>query len=169
MAGKAFLNEKEMTMKIKTITHVAREALRALENRRGRLTAAEVVAAARPQTSPLHAYFLWNDTVAAGRWRLVQARELIRTVRVQVVTAEGKKVTIPCFVRDPECKADEQGYVTTPRLKTEKDNAAAMLREEIRAVRQRLNRLRALAAYFGGVKHVEQMEHELTDLARLVG
>jgi len=46
------------------------------------LTAETVVKAARNAKSPLHGEFVWDDTKAAHRYRLVQARTLVRSVKV---------------------------------------------------------------------------------------
>lgn len=50
----------------------------------GRLTPASVVNAARPKSSPLHAFFEWDDKVAGDKYRLHQASQLIRSVRMTV-------------------------------------------------------------------------------------
>ncbi len=52
----------------------------AAKNEGGKLIAAEVVELARDPSHPLHGYFDWDDTEAANKWRLVQARNLIRFI-----------------------------------------------------------------------------------------
>lgn len=54
----------------------------AVLNRRGQLTASGVLEAARDEDSPLHAAFEWDDDEAAERYRLMQARALIRAVQI---------------------------------------------------------------------------------------
>lgn len=51
----------------------------------GQLTPQCVVDAARPVDHPLHSRFEWDDAVAGERYRRHQARELIRSVRVEHV------------------------------------------------------------------------------------
>jgi hypothetical protein len=48
----------------------------------GTLTAELVVATAKPSSHPLHDRFEWNDRIAGHKYRLVQASELIRSVKV---------------------------------------------------------------------------------------
>lgn len=48
----------------------------------GRLTPEATVAAAKNRRHPLHKHFEWDDAAAAHAYRLDQARELIRVVRV---------------------------------------------------------------------------------------
>jgi hypothetical protein len=45
---------------------------------RGKLSAAQLLAASTPKSSPLHAAFTWDDTEAAEAHRLEQARALMR-------------------------------------------------------------------------------------------
>lgn len=49
----------------------------------GRLTPKAVVEAARDTKSPLHRHFEWNDAKAAESYRLDQAREIIRVIRIE--------------------------------------------------------------------------------------
>lgn len=60
--------------------------LRSLEDEGGKLHAEAIVAAARPQYSPLHALFTWDDALAAHERRLEQARGIIRSYKIAVVT-----------------------------------------------------------------------------------
>jgi hypothetical protein len=49
----------------------------------GRLTPAAVVDAAKDRRSVLHRHFLWDDAKAGELYRLDQARELVRVIRVE--------------------------------------------------------------------------------------
>jgi hypothetical protein len=59
------------------------ELERIISENKGRLTPHVVVDSARNRRSPLHRHFEWNDKVAAEAYRLEQARELIRTIRIE--------------------------------------------------------------------------------------
>lgn len=60
------------------------EALASVAARNGgRLQPEDTVDAARDPKSALHPHFDWDDTVAAEKWRLEQARLLIRSIRVE--------------------------------------------------------------------------------------
>ena len=68
-------------MKTATASQDVREALTALAKSGGGVLLPEaVVEAARDKDSPLHSHFDWNNTEAAAKWRLHQARNLIRVV-----------------------------------------------------------------------------------------
>lgn len=73
-----------------TESEIVRRALEEirLRNEHRLLLPEEVVAAARAKSSPLHDRFEWDDTAAAKRYRLEQARNLIRVV-VTNVAAPG--------------------------------------------------------------------------------
>lgn len=56
----------------------------------GELEPKAVVDAAREKSHPLHAHFEWDDSLAAEAYRLDQARNVIRVVRVvDAATEEG--------------------------------------------------------------------------------
>lgn len=74
----------------------------------GNVTPAEVVEAAQSSNNPLHVYFEWDDPVAARAYRETQAAEMIRVVRVRVVSATADQVTRAYHVRRPP-GADGEG------------------------------------------------------------
>ena len=51
----------------------------------GKFKPKDVVDIARPKKSPLHKYFDWNDTSAAEKWRIHQARIIISSIEVSIV------------------------------------------------------------------------------------
>lgn len=59
-----------------------RDALAALYRQNGALEAEAVVDAAKPKDHPLHDRFEWDNKKASHEYRLIQARHLIREVRV---------------------------------------------------------------------------------------
>lgn len=56
----------------------------------GDFTPVAVVDAARDPASPLNPHFEWDDSVAAEKFRLDQAREIVRCVRVADIEANGE-------------------------------------------------------------------------------
>lgn len=55
-----------------------RDQLQAIRDEHGSLTPALVVDVARAPEHPLHSRFEWDDSVAAEKWRLEQAGQLLR-------------------------------------------------------------------------------------------
>jgi hypothetical protein len=62
-----------------------------------------VLEAARDEDSPLHRYFTWDDTAAAAAYRLTQAEELVRRIKVRVLPAGGgDPVRVRAFIATKE-------------------------------------------------------------------
>jgi hypothetical protein len=106
------------------------ERLKSLERKGGELTPDAVVEDAKNKTSPLHRYFDWKDREAAHKWRLEQARTLIRGVRFEVETTE-RSISVVGYVRDPGKAHDEQGYLSTARIRSDEDRARAVVEQEL--------------------------------------
>lgn len=73
------------------------EILKQLADQHGSITPELVLDYAKPKDSPLHQFFQWDNTKAAEEYRLVQARQLIRRIKVEYVTEETKTVTVRAF------------------------------------------------------------------------
>jgi hypothetical protein len=58
------------------MTEIQKRFITGLE-KKGRITAHAVLDAARPESSPIHDCFDWDDSEAAEKWRLEQARVTI--------------------------------------------------------------------------------------------
>jgi hypothetical protein len=136
------------------------QALKALE-RQGKLTADDLIAAARSPKHPLHDRFEWDDTVAGQKWRIYQAREIIRSVQV-VVTTESRTLEVPVYVRDPRVEEGDQGYAATEKLTPEDKRSA--LNFEITRVVSALDRAQRLAEAFGMAKAVQEITRRVKAL-----
>lgn len=114
-----------------SVSIVAHE-LRALYDQTGTLTPAVVVDAARPEGSPLHSRFEWDDQVAGEKYRHVQAAHLIRSVKV-VIQRDGVDETtrVRAFVHlDAEPDSDELGtYVPQDVVASSVELTAMALRQ----------------------------------------
>ncbi len=74
-----------------------RAELTAIREQHGKLTPKIVLEEARDPEHPLHNRFEWDDSIAAERYRIDQARTLISLVRVSFTTAEGVEKTVRGF------------------------------------------------------------------------
>ena len=85
----------------------------------GKLQTRVVVMEAKPETSPLHPAFEWNNKKAGNLWREYQARHLIRSVRI-VSDDQGDE---PAFVHVPTSYVQDgknkQGYYQSGRVLVE--------------------------------------------------
>lgn len=75
-----------------------REHLLAVRDEYGALTPMNLVESARDERSPLHHRFEWDDSVAAGKYRLVQASELIRKVKITYSDSQDRPQEVRAFL-----------------------------------------------------------------------
>ena len=123
------------------VSKAVKAAIQAIENRQGRLDPQSVVAAARNKKSPLHKQFEWDDTKAAEKYRLEQARELIRLVRVEVVLG-GVNTLSPMYIRDPRQPPETAGYQRLTKVR--KQDIAEVVAKELDYIASLLTRLRGI-------------------------
>lgn len=62
-------------------------------------TPEELVKAARNRRSPVHDLFEWNDRTAAHEHRLVQARVMVNSLQVEIITPKGRPGQVIAFIR----------------------------------------------------------------------
>lgn len=96
------------------------DALLSLYESEGELTPELVVEAARSTASPLHTAFEWDDRAAADKYRIVQARELLR--KAEVVIEERR---VRRFVYLPSTS----GYHPIDKVVADRDWRAEMIAE----------------------------------------
>jgi hypothetical protein len=104
--------------------------LKWLQDERGGLDPRAVVEDAKDPGSPLHGCFEWDAEKAAENYWLIQARNLIRSVRL-VVSEERINLKTIAYVRDPEKAADESGYISTTHVRTDKERSRQVLTQEL--------------------------------------
>lgn len=71
----------------------AGEEFERLYRKHGRLDPADVVAESRDASAPLHGCFEWDDAVAAEKYRVAQAGDIIRALVVQQEKGEESRET----------------------------------------------------------------------------
>jgi hypothetical protein len=111
--------------------------------RHGKVTAELVVAEATPEGSVLHDRFEWDDRAAGHAWRLVQARELIRSVKVVFVSPDGPR-EVRRFVSVRVGPEPDAGYQPVERVLADPvsgEIALARLRAAIRALERNYGHL----------------------------
>lgn len=107
--------------------HVAGDVILAIEKRDGSVTKASLLEASRPEDSPTHKCFEWDDHKAAEQWRLNQAGAIIRDLQIEYVDSESdsEPTVIPMFVNvKPSGLLDEGVYKSAEiAVRNENDNA----------------------------------------------
>lgn len=83
----------------------------------GHLEPEDVLNAARAHNSLLHTHFEWNDSIAAEKYRLQQARQLLKLIVLPPETPEAKP--IPFYVHETE----GGGYVSILEVMSDEQRA----------------------------------------------
>ena len=107
---------------------------------------AEIVEAAKDEESELHKCFEWDDTKAAHKYRLTQARTLV----LNLVITESKPTEEPQQVRVMYTSKDG-GYKQTKFIVQDKDEYQHMLEKakaELRAFKKKYAMLQELQTIF---------------------
>lgn len=142
----------------KNIAVVVRE-LERIEDNDGIITPEAVIESAKPVSSPLHGYFEWNNNKAADKYRLAQARMLIRSVSV-VYEMNGDGRHSRGFVNmmvQTGSKPAERGYIGIARVMSDDELRAQLLeqaKQEAKEWRQRYNNLAELANVFEAIDNL---------------
>ncbi len=114
---------------------VVGEAIESISKRHnGAVTPEVVVEASKPKTAPLHNYFEWDDSIAGQRYRLDQARYLIRAV-VQPMKIDGQEIRTRAFVRVPSpengVRRETGDYRPIRAVLSNKESRATLLRQAL--------------------------------------
>jgi hypothetical protein len=129
--GVDWMGRQATKQKGNEMTQEQQDYIRHLESRGGKLTPEQVLDAARPDESPLHGFFEWDDSAAAEAYRIEQARELIRRVRIEITYQETTIRTVQ-YVQDIGKAAAVPGYVNV--MKPKGNAARAVFNREWEAV-----------------------------------
>ena len=134
----------------------------------GELRAEGVLNAARDPESILHPCFEWEDTRAAELYRKTQASNLIRSIRVLVISEDGDKEPLRAFIRVIPEHSDTAAYMprhevaSKPNLLNQAINDAISY---LRYAESRLAEFRALRKENDQIKQIrlalEQRQEEL--------
>lgn len=115
----------------------------------GLLEPETVVEAARDEKNALHPHFEWDDAVAAAHHRTDQARELIRSITVDISRSNLETKAVRAFINVDV--GGEQGYISTFTAMSSEDLRKQVLRrawDELEAWRARHAELTELARIF---------------------
>lgn len=128
-----------------------RDHLTKVYKRHGELTPAIVVDEARPDESPLHSHFEWDDAIAAEAHRRTQAAALIRSCRVVYAeTPEGEAKSARAFLAvSREDEPERRTYRPVDEVLQDDFSRRLVLREcerEVAALQRKYGHLKEFAA-----------------------
>jgi hypothetical protein len=131
------------------------DELRRLAARKGgELRPIDVVDAARLKRSPLHDQFDWDDTEAAERWRLHQARNLLRVVVAFEPVDEDKRIECRVFISLTPDRESGVGYRVMHTVLSDPEQRKQLLddaRAEMKRFITKYRKLDELAAVFAAM------------------
>lgn len=117
----------------------------------GELHPRAVVDAARDVASILHSQFDWDDTTAAQKYRLHQARTLIRVVVNYESIGDGEMVVCRVFVSLTPDREGDTGYRVMSAVMADPDRRRQLLADakaDMRRFAAKYRQLTELAAVF---------------------
>ena len=142
-----------------------KDRLNFLANQYGYLTPELVVEDAMNPDSPLHDQFTWDKEKAHYAYLLVEARQLIRSVKV-IITTETKTVKCVGYIRDPSKDNSEQGYLSVETLRSDHDMARDALIQEFKRAGSALQRAQRLSIAFGIEEELDLLSKGIQKIRR---
>lgn len=134
---------KEYSWKVWNYSQDANEVGKELEKLGDNVTAEGVVNLARNDKSVLHEMFEWNDGIAAEKYRNQQARNIITSIQVNIVTDEDKPRQIRAFVTTKKNTV----YEPIEKVVKDTDRYAILLERaynELNAIKQKYTELQEI-------------------------
>lgn len=124
----------------------------------GVLRPRDIVEEARPAGSPLHEYFEWDDGEAAEKWRLHQARNLVRVI-VEMLPYNAPRYEVRAYVSlAPDRAVKNGGYHVMAEVLGSPDGRAQLLADaltELNRIKVKYFQLSELAAIFAAIAQAQ--------------
>lgn len=138
---------------------VAGEVMEMIEKRDGELTKEAFLEESRPEDSPTHGLFEWDNTVAAEKFRLEQARFCIQDIVVTVIRQDQPK-KIHAFVNTTIGRSNKASYSNIQVAMEQPDKRKAVLQnalDELRTFEQKYSDYQELAGVFDEIHKAERI------------
>lgn len=132
------------------VLKIKKEFQEIMQKTGGFLSPEDVVKYAKNKKTALHSQFCWDDTEAAHKYRLHQAGDLIRSVKVEISQTAGsdKVVTVREYVSLPGDRNKSGGYRHITQILSEDDlmlQYIESVQAEFEAIRNKLKTVSELA------------------------
>jgi hypothetical protein len=133
------------------------EIISQIEQEKGSCHPGDLVDVARPEDSPIHELFIWDDELAAEQHRVNQARGIIRSLRVVVIEAEERREQV-AFVSVSRAEAPHAGYASVTRAMSVETTRNVVIQQALRqlhGIRARYRHLDELAEVWAALDRLE--------------
>ena len=105
----------------KVAKHIAK-----LEKKYGEVNAEVFLESARSEKSEMHKLFEWDDAAAAEKYRIAQARVIIASIRVNVVSEDAEPVITRAFV---QYEPKKSGYISICKAMEDKEKRESVMEQ----------------------------------------
>lgn len=139
---------------------VSAEMRNILSSNNGVLTAEKVLEAAENTHSPLHQYFEWDDSAAAQKYRLIQARMMIRVVvQYEQSPNNGGYIKVRQFRSlSSDRQRDGGGYRMLNDVLSDEEMKVRLLadaKKEMQVFQKKYREIEALAGVISAMQSIE--------------
>lgn len=133
----------------------------------GAVSPSDLVDAARGRPeNPLHPYFEWDVDAAAERYLIVQARKILRSVKIVYQTSETMQMRVSAYVSVPDDRDKRSYYLAQEIAGTAR--ASAVIRDIANIVEVLTRKVAALKEIMGE-EDFDNLDHIVEKLARVAG
>ena len=115
----------------------------------------QIVEKARDPESELHKCFIWDDKIAAEKWRLEEARHIVRLLVIDKQDEEPNEEPVRVFFKVNN--DHDTGYKQTSLIFRNEDEYKALLRQakaELEAFRRKYRTLTELDVVFDAIDEI---------------
>lgn len=129
------------------------EICETLENSNEGLTPESLVEYARDELSPIHDLFEWNDYIAAEKYRIVQAQNIIKNIRCEV-QGDNAPIITRAFICIP---GGQSRYVTLETTMNNKTYLQHMIDESKKEALNYMAKYHHIIEFAGHSKLIHEM------------
>lgn len=143
MQKKCFWDKRHYSVSAEVVGAVFED----IEGRYGKVTPQNFLDESRPEESPTHKLFEWDDEKAAENYRRQQAQRVILDLRIEIIKDDGESTKAPAYVN--VAPVDDVGsYYNTVRAFSVRETREIVLKRaynELEAFRTKYRNLKELA------------------------
>ena len=121
--------------------------LNKIEEENGKIVPKALVDESKDTSSPTHRFFEWNNTKAAEKFRLHQAKNIINHVEIEIVSAEVPGGTIRLRAFQPIVIGGKRGYSASANVVSNEDYARQVVDRLVNMIEGRTRELQAFEQY----------------------
>lgn len=143
-----------------------------IESERGTLDNKTILSEAKPESSPLHDWFTWDDGEAAERWRENEAHLLRGAINVRIRYQDGREfvgpIAIALQVRTEKGKGNREPLrvISLVRTLQTKEDTAQMIADALAAYVALRNRWKMLDSLAG--QPLSSIHHEIDEMQQRI-